>query len=71
MSRIPPTPALKLGYRPELDGLRGISILLVYLHHLYYPLMPGGFFGVDIFFVLLRGAENVLHLMRRSGLSGA
>ncbi len=42
----------KLGYRPELDGLRGISILLVYLHHLYHPIMPGGFFGVDIFFVL-------------------
>jgi peptidoglycan/LPS O-acetylase OafA/YrhL len=46
------TPVLKLGYRPELDGLRGISILLVYLHHLYHPIMPGGFFGVDIFFVL-------------------
>ena len=46
------TPALKLGYRPELDGLRGISILLVYVHHLYHPLMPGGFFGVDVFFVL-------------------
>jgi peptidoglycan/LPS O-acetylase OafA/YrhL len=46
------TPALKFGYRPELDGLRGISILLVYIHHLYYPLMPGGFFGVDVFFVL-------------------
>src|SRR4030042_5470516 len=46
------TPGLKLGYRPELDGLRGISILLVYIHHLYSPLMPGGFFGVDVFFVL-------------------
>lgn len=43
---------LKFSYRPELDGLRGISILLVYLHHIYYPLMPAGFFGVDIFFVL-------------------
>jgi peptidoglycan/LPS O-acetylase OafA/YrhL len=42
----------KLGYRPELDGLRGISILLVYLHHLYRPLAPAGFLGVDIFFVL-------------------
>jgi len=47
-----PTLAPKLGYRPELDGLRGISILLVYIHHLYHPLMPGGFFGVDVFFVL-------------------
>lgn len=46
------TTGLKLGYRPELDGLRGISILLIYLHHLYYPLLPGGFLGVDIFFVL-------------------
>jgi peptidoglycan/LPS O-acetylase OafA/YrhL len=46
------TPALKLGYRPELDALRGISILLVFLHHLYFPLMPGGFLGVDVFFVL-------------------
>lgn len=44
--------ASRLGYLAELDGLRGISILLVYLHHLYYPLMPGGFLGVDIFFVL-------------------
>lgn len=45
-------PVFKLGYRPELDGLRGISILLVFIHHLYYPLMPGGFLGVDMFFVL-------------------
>lgn len=46
------TPSINLQYRPELDGLRGISILLVYVHHLYHPLLPGGFFGVDIFFVL-------------------
>ncbi len=46
------TRALKFDYRPELDGLRGISILLVYIHHLYRPLMPGGSFGVDVFFVL-------------------
>jgi uncharacterized protein YacL len=41
------TPESKLGYRPELDSLRGISILLVYIHHLYYPLMPGGFFSIS------------------------
>jgi len=46
------TSASKLGYRPELDGLRGISILLIYIHHLYRPLAPAGFLGVDIFFVL-------------------
>jgi peptidoglycan/LPS O-acetylase OafA/YrhL len=45
-------PESKLGYRPELDGLRGISILLIYIHHLYFPLVPGGFLGVDIFFAL-------------------
>jgi peptidoglycan/LPS O-acetylase OafA/YrhL len=42
----------RLGHRPELDGLRGISILLVFLHHLWFRFLPGGFLGVDIFFVL-------------------
>ncbi len=41
-----------LGYRPELDGLRGISILLVLGLHFAPRLFPGGYFGVDIFFVL-------------------
>jgi peptidoglycan/LPS O-acetylase OafA/YrhL len=39
-------------YIPELDGLRGISILLVFIHHIYFTILPGGFLGVDIFFVL-------------------
>lgn len=45
-------PHFSLGYRPELDGLRGVSILLVLALHFAPALMPGGFFGVDIFFVL-------------------
>ena len=45
-------PTFKLGHRPELDGIRGLSILLVFIHHVYSPLMPGGFLGVDVFFVL-------------------
>ncbi len=39
-----------LGYRPWLDGLRGLAILAVLAFHL--GLLPGGFLGVDLFFVL-------------------
>jgi len=41
-----------LGHRPELDGVRGISILLVLMLHLGFSFVRGGFLGVDIFFVL-------------------
>jgi peptidoglycan/LPS O-acetylase OafA/YrhL len=42
----------KLGHRAELDGLRGISILLVLMLHFGFSFATGGFLGVDIFFVL-------------------
>lgn len=42
----------RLGYRPELDGLRAIAIAAVIGHHLNVPGMRGGFIGVDLFFVL-------------------
>jgi peptidoglycan/LPS O-acetylase OafA/YrhL len=42
--------AFHLGYRPWLDGLRGVAILAVLAYHLQF--LPGGFLGVDVFFVL-------------------
>lgn len=42
----------RLGYRPELDGVRGVSILLVLGLHFIPRFMPGGYFGVEVFFVL-------------------
>jgi len=42
----------RLGYRPSLDGLRGIAVLVVMAHHAYVPYFRGGGVGVDIFFVL-------------------
>lgn len=41
-----------LDYRPELDGLRAIAVASVVAFHLEPALAPGGFVGVDIFFVL-------------------
>ena len=39
-------------YQPEIDGLRAIAVLSVLLFHLEYTFIPGGYVGVDVFFVI-------------------
>ena len=40
------------GYRPEIDGLRALAILVVIVNHINKQAMPSGYLGVDVFFVI-------------------
>jgi peptidoglycan/LPS O-acetylase OafA/YrhL len=42
----------RLGYLPGLDGLRALAVAAVVIYHADLGLVPGGFLGVDVFFVI-------------------
>jgi len=42
----------RFDYRPDIDGLRAVAVSAVIAYHLDHALLPGGFVGVDIFFVI-------------------
>ncbi|MEM8111942.1 acyltransferase, partial [Morganella morganii subsp. sibonii] len=43
---------MSIKYRSDIDGLRAIAVLFVVIFHSYDNLIPSGFIGVDIFFVI-------------------
>jgi peptidoglycan/LPS O-acetylase OafA/YrhL len=43
---------MELKYRPEVDGLRAVAVMCVVFFHVGFAWMPGGFVGVDVFFVI-------------------
>jgi peptidoglycan/LPS O-acetylase OafA/YrhL len=48
----PLAPIPAMGYQPSLDGLRALSVGVVLLYHAGFSWMHGGFFGVEVFFVV-------------------
>ncbi|TWG90616.1 peptidoglycan/LPS O-acetylase OafA/YrhL [Nocardioides sp. J9] len=50
--------------RTDIQGLRAIAVGMVVVYHLHSPLLPGGFVGVDVFFVI-SGFLITAHLVSR------
>lgn len=57
-----------LAYNPALDGLRCLAVVSVMLYHADLEAAGGGFFGVDLFFVLSGWLITTLLLMEHAGM---
>jgi len=44
--------SIKSRYRPEIDGLRAFAVVAVIINHFNKEILPNGYLGVDIFFVI-------------------
>ncbi|WP_181149731.1 acyltransferase family protein [Arthrobacter sp. MYb227] len=63
------THASSMGFRSDIQGLRAIAVLMVIIHHLRPGALPGGFIGVDMFFVI-SGYLITAHLFREMRATG-
>ena len=87
LARLPPTmqtatavecrPAAEMeqplvgSYRPDVDGLRAVAVVAVILFHFDASWLPGGFVGVDVFFVISGFVVSGSLLRQRFSSSGA
>lgn len=55
-------------YRPEIDGLRAVAVVAVVIYHMNPVWLPGGFLGVDVFFVI--SGYLITMIVRRELASG-
>ncbi|HUC32812.1 MAG TPA: acyltransferase, partial [Ilumatobacteraceae bacterium] len=62
-----PTAPSGMGYQPTLDGVRAMSVIAVILYHAGFGWMHGGFFGVEVFFVVSGFLITSLLIEERDG----
>ena len=62
-------PAPGQGFRPDIQGLRAVAVAMVVIYHLFPSALPGGFAGVDVFFVI-SGYLITGHLWRGYATTG-
>ena len=67
--RVHAHPQSGAGWMSGLDGLRAVAVLAVLLFHADLGLFPGGFLGVDVFFVISGFLITTL-LLREQGMTG-
>ncbi|KOO29662.1 membrane associated acyltransferase, partial [Chrysochromulina tobinii] len=65
-----PLPSSDAFYRPDIDGLRALAVGAVIVYHLDSKYLPGGFVGVDIFFVI-SGYVVAASLLRKPSMTAS